>query len=147
MKNLTANLMLIDRMIIFTDYYLEDTIDFNLFVTGLENDVQFIDQLIELSFTSFLKITGVKEKKNTYKLLLSTITRFKRSMNRIINFVNTEYKSDYNGSYLFEKIEQEAGEKLHFLKNYNYEIKHDKTEKNYINENEYAILLQTLDEV
>ena len=145
MKNILANLMLVDKMIMFNEYYMEHLVETDIFQEKIENDVRFISRTLDELFENFLQLKNSGERKTQYKLFYSSYVRFRMNLEQLYEYFSG--KSSNSARYeLFLKTLETVHLKIRFLKNYNFQTNEYRTEKQYINENEYAILLQAMEE-
>lgn len=144
MKNLLSNLMLINKSIIFNDFYIDDNIDLNLFREKIESDVDFINDKLNEIFRAYNQAENRQKTENFNNLYLSSLNRFRTGLLKLKNYIIQKHYRNFNLAK-FDKIVEALEERLNFIKGYNYRAHIANSEKQYINENEYSMLFQSIE--
>jgi len=144
MFSIYANLMTINKTIIFLDNMIDEEINFNMFMDKIKFDINFLhDKFLELWNNDFKIVdnTDSNENYNYVKTYYFILRKFFRLLNKIkdnqkifndINFDNSKFNFIYDNVY----------EKIYSLSQQNKRFKFRNTEKQFINEEEYNLLLK-----
>lgn len=144
MFSIYANLMIINKTIIFLDNMIDEEINFNMFMDKIKFDINFLhDKFLELWNHDFKVVdnTDNNENYNYVKTYYFILRKFFRLLNKIkdnqkifndIKFDNSKFNIIYDNVY----------EKIYSLSQQNKRFKIRNTEKQFINEEEYNLLLK-----
>lgn len=136
--------MVINKTIIFLDNMIDEDINFNMFMDKIKFDINFLhDKFLELWNNDFKIIdnTESNENHNYVKTYYFILRKYFRLLNKIkdnqkifndINFDNSKFNFIYDNVY----------EKIYTLSQQNKRFKIRNTEKQFINEEEYNLLLK-----
>lgn len=133
-------------MIIFLDNYLDETVDFELFEKKVSTDIRLINEILNEILESYvcegMELPGRNE--NFNKLAFSILHRFNKFLNRFADYV-TDFQVSYDpADILF--ISNELTKKIKLINSIHLQKEVKRKNKQYINENEYAILFKSLEE-
>jgi len=140
MLKIVNNLMMINKIIIFCENMLEEDIDSSQFSEKLYNDINFINYKIIYLFEEYTKNILEFKRENIQKIYYSTMKRFLKLINKTIGGNWEISKSS------LEAIRKNIEEIIISIKNLNDRIVLSNTEKQCINEEEYAMLLKEIDD-
>ncbi|MCG8570650.1 MAG: hypothetical protein MJB14_10975 [Spirochaetes bacterium] len=140
MNKLIGNIMLIDKMIIFSDYYLDEMIDKNIFKDKLKSDMEYIQKMMAEIFNEYLGKTNKEDFTNFHKMYISTMYRFKHKIKKIL------MNNQDNNQAFYEAILNEVDEQIVNMRNHSYRSDLVANEGQYVNESEYNLLLQSDEE-
>ncbi len=140
---LTLDLMVINKIIIFSENLIEEDVDYSIFTTKIFNDIDFINNSLNLLFDEFVKNIKHYNNDNVFKIYYSCIKRFHRIISKIIKNRDLMVYSPRNIDFI-NNIKIDLEKKIEDVKNFNERKNLTVNEKQCINEEEYNILFKTL---
>lgn len=149
MFSVYANLMVINKTIIFLDNMIDEDINFNLFMDKIKFDINFLnDKFLELWNNDFKVVDNSSdnnENHNYVKTYYFILRKYFRLLNKIRD--NQKIFNDMNFDISkFNFIYDNVYEKIYTLSQQNKRFKIRNTEKQFINEEEYNLLLKNNEE-
>ncbi|HNZ27214.1 MAG TPA: hypothetical protein PK385_04725 [Spirochaetota bacterium] len=142
--SLTINLMNVQKIIIFTETLLEEDIDYNLFSKKIINDIEFIDSSLNIIYGEFIKNVKYYSNDNLIKIYYSCIKRFYKMLGRVSKNEDL-LNSNLNFIHILKSVKRSLEKRLEYVRNFNYRIANKDSDKQCINEEEYSILLKSLE--
>ena len=145
MKKIISNLMMLNKIIIFIDSMIEDTIDGEFFYEKVNYDITFTNYLINHFWDAILRQVNTEEKDNFLRTYFFILKRFYKLLYKINNDIE-KYKE-----YKIDKIElndilENCNKKIKLIKEQDSRMKLSNTEKQFINQEEYSLLFQKFEE-
>lgn len=132
------DIMMLNKMITFIDNMISDAINLDFFIEKINFDLYFINQKVSEFWGESFKYKNQDDSSD--KSFYYVLKKFLRLLNNIKNRseIYNSYTFDRNNfSYIYETI----SERLHLLNKREMLSKIKNTEKQFINEEEYNLLL------
>lgn len=145
MYKMTANLMMINKIMIFCENMLDEDINGECFSEKLMYDLEFINQKLLEFWEEYIKYVDIYERDNFLKTYSFSLRRFKNILEKVVKNMPLS-----NGLKIDEKIINSILyaiiKNIKEIKNHKNKIKIAGTEQQIINEEEYSILFQNMDD-
>ncbi|MCK4797450.1 MAG: hypothetical protein KAT05_08720 [Spirochaetes bacterium] len=145
MYKMPANLMMINKIIIFSDSMIEEDINEEFFSEKLIFDIEFINKRLSDFWDEYLKFIDIYERDNFIKSYSSVLKRFYKLLHKIKEFIpltNNFYIDERMTNGIIENIRN----RINLIKDHRDRLKLVNTEKQIINEEEYSMLFENFEE-
>ena len=145
MYKMPANLMMINKIIIFSDSMIEEDINEEFFSEKLIFDIEFINKRISDFWDEYLKFIDIYKRDNFIKSYSSVLKRFYKLLHKIKEFIpltNNFYIDERMTNGIIENISN----RIILIKDFRDRLKLVNTEKQIINEEEYSMLFENFEE-
>lgn len=145
MYKMPTNLIFINKIMIFCESMLEEDINGEFFSEKLMFDLEFINRKLLDFWEEYLKYVDFYERDNFLKTYSFSLRRFKNILEKVVKNMPL-----YNGLKIddnsINNILSAIIENIQQIKTHKNKIKIAGTEQQIINEEEYSLLFQNLDE-
>lgn len=137
--------MLVNKLIIFLENMLDEDINYDYFQSKLTFDLNFINTCMDDFWLEYLKFYDLYRKDNFVKTYTFLLKRFNKLLTIIIKnkTIITNFKLD---TTMLDVFIDNVRNKLETVSDHNIRLKLAKTEGQCINEEEYMLLLNDLNE-
>ena len=145
LKKITNDLMILNKYIIFVESILDEDIDYTIFATKIFYDITFINCSLNILFEEFTKNLNYFENENLVKIYYSSIKRFYKIVIKVLENHNliSSMQKDFS---IIKDIKIFLENRIENIKNFNNRKNIVSKEKECINEKEYSLLLESLDD-
>lgn len=140
MNRITADIIYINKMIIFDENLIKDDIDPIFFSDKLNFDINYTNKLFSLIFKDFMQNGKTFKEKYVLNLFLSSLKRFYKF---ILKFketpkLSTEFIID---NAILDKVISNLEELISQIISFSSRAQMVNSERQYINKEEYSLLL------
>jgi len=144
LKMIPNDLMILNKYLIFLEGIIEEDVDYLLFGTKIFSDITFINGSLNALYEECFK-NNYLENENILKIYFSSIKRFHRILTRILNNYNL-LNSIQRDTNFIKDIKSNLEKNIENIKNFTIRKDIVKKEKQCINEEEYNLLLNSIEE-
>jgi hypothetical protein len=145
-KNSSNNLILVNKIILFTDNVLNENSDIIFFHDYIASANSFIHISLVKLWNEYLKNIEDLEKENFLKSYFFTLKRFQKYLHKVKNSIDSNVKFKIFSIEEIEKMITINQEKISLIRANNYRIKSNDNKEQYINAEEYSFLLEKEDD-
>lgn len=146
LKRINNDLMVLNKYLIFFESIVDEDIDYELFATKIFSDVTFINGSINFLFEELIRNIKYFEDENILKIYYSSLKRFQRIIIKLLQ--NYELLNSIQRDIKFIKeIKVTLEKKIDNIKNFHERKIRVSKERQCINEEEYSLLLESIDEI
>lgn len=144
LKMIDNDLMMLNKYLIFVEELLREDLDYILFATKIFSDITFINCGLNALYEECF-MNNSFENENFLKIYFSSIKRFHRILTMILNNYNllNSIQRDIN---FIKDIKNNLEKNIENIKNFNERKNLIKKNKECINEEEYTLLLNSIEE-
>ena len=143
-QDITINLMMVNKIIIFFENMINEEVDFEFFTDKIIFDINFIDTSLNKLFDRFIKEVSYYSNDNIIKIYFSWIKKLYRGLGDISRKREIISNQKLHNSLFDIKVNLEK--RLDNIRNFNVRTSIKQFDKQCINEDEYNMLLQSFDE-
>lgn len=140
---LNNNLLLINKFILFLQNSIEDDIDIEVFTDMMYNICNNLNVLLDDSWDEYLKKADEYNNDKVIKSYYFVLKRFQKHLFAFKDKIRSsnDLKLFDNLKYIIDNIQN----RINLIRDNKFIIKSDKFSKQFINEEEYSLLLKDLD--
>jgi hypothetical protein len=144
-KNISNDLIVMNKLILFSNNILDEDIDINMFKNYLYETNDFICNTLNILWSDFLKNDELIEKENFIKSYYFVIKRFQKFLFRFNDLINKNKNYALFENEEINNIINFNQEKINVIRDNKYNISSISSINQYINEEEYSKLLEKED--
>ncbi|HOJ64089.1 MAG TPA: hypothetical protein PLE45_06680 [Spirochaetota bacterium] len=145
LKKINNDLMILNKYLIFFEDLVDEDVDYNLFSTKIFSDITFINGGLNMLFDEFVKYNSYFDNENILKIYYSSLKRFYRILLKVLKNYELLNSVQRDISSIIE-IRDSLEKKMESIKSFNNRKKIISKDKQCINEEEYSLLLESIDE-
>ena len=145
MDKMETNLMMISKILLFSNNLLEEDIDYKYFSDLFSYNINFINNRLNDFWDEYIKFIKIHETNNFIKTYYFILKRFNKFLLKLKESI---LKSDdfHIDEVEINSILNSIKNRINLIKEHNYRLRSIDSEKQFINEEEYSILFQDIEE-